>query len=85
MSGDYVVIVNQSYLCNFKGWDRYALLKNSLDTKGGMFGLESGHSVSLKRDNAALFRTIDDAKRAIVKFDLPNARILSYDSAPVEL
>ena len=85
MSGDYVIIYGQSYLCNFKGWDKYKLLNNSPDTKGGMLGLEKGYSVSLKRDNAALFKNIDDANAVIRKFKLDRTKIIAYDSAPFEL
>jgi hypothetical protein len=85
MNGDFVVIVGQSYLCNFKDWDRYRLLENSLDTKGGMLGLESGYSVSLKLKNAALFRTRNEASLAIKKFKLDRTTIIEYSSAPIEL
>lgn len=83
----YVVIYGSSYLCNFRDWDRTKLLDNTLETRGGFGGLERGYTVSLRRDNAALFSSVSDAEKAIRKFNLDarRCRVVELSKAPFEL
>lgn len=79
---ELVIIYVQSYICNFPGWDRYRLLDN--DENSTWVG---GYTVSLKKENAAIFNSVEQAITAIQKFKLIKNRcvIELFDVAPDEL
>ena len=80
---ELVIIYVQSYICNFPGWDRYRLLDN--DENDTYW--QGGFTVSLKKKNAAIFNSVEQAMMAIQKFKLVKNRcvIELFAVAPNEL
>lgn len=77
---EYVIIINKggdSYVCNeYPFYDRYKLIEYNC-----------GYNLSGMRKNSAKFLSIEEAKKAILMFNLQqyNPRIVEYSQAPLDL
>ena len=91
-SDGYVIIYGSSYICNLpmnKGFKLIEFVNRKVKVSGGVWTL------SLKRQNAAIFDSIEDANTFLRYFDgesdgeghfpMRRCRVVDFNRAPIEL